>query len=57
MSNRAVWDIRQRHEWIAKPRRAKRLKRRTRTRIGLQAAIDRSQPEQAQPSESEAENA
>lgn len=43
MSNRAIWDIRQRHEWLTKPQKAKRLKHRARTRIGLQAALDRKQ--------------
>jgi hypothetical protein len=51
MSNRAIWNVRRRHEWLAKPRKGKRLKRRSRTRIGLQAALDR----QAKPDEDGAE--
>jgi hypothetical protein len=51
MSNRAIWNVRKRHEWLAKPLKGKRLKLRKRSRIGLQDAIERrqgeSQPEQA----------
>jgi hypothetical protein len=49
MSNRAIWDIRQRHEWLTKPQKGKRLKRRSRLRIGLQAALDRKQEAMAEP--------
>lgn len=41
MSNRAIWNVRQRHEWLRTPLKGKYLKRRKRLRIGLQAAIDR----------------
>ncbi len=41
MSNRAIWNVRRRHEWLTKPIKGKRLKKRSRTRIGLQAAMDR----------------
>jgi len=41
MSNRAIWNVRRRHEWLTKPLKGKRLKKRSRTRVGLQAAIDR----------------
>ena len=41
MSNRALWNVRERHEWLSKPRRAKRLKLRKRMRIGLEAALQR----------------
>ena len=41
MSNRAVWNVRKRHEWLATPLKAKRVKRATRVRCGLQDAIDR----------------
>jgi hypothetical protein len=49
MSNRAVWTIRQKHEWLQTPLRKKRLKRGQRVRLGLQAALDRraSPPERA----------
>ena len=41
MSNRAIWNVRKRHEWLAKPLKSKRIKRAQRLRIGLQEAIDR----------------
>lgn len=41
MSNRALWSVRKRHEWLAKPLPRKRVKRSTRLRCGLQDAIDR----------------
>ncbi len=41
MSNRAIWNVRLRHEWLGSPLKAKRLKRRKRVRIGLQAALER----------------
>jgi hypothetical protein len=33
--------MRKRHEWLAKPLRAKRVKRSTKLRCGLQDALDR----------------
>ena len=49
MSNRAIWNVRRRHEWLSKPAKGKRLKLRKRQRIGLQEAIERRQgtPEQS----------
>ena len=50
MSNRAVWNVRERHEWLRKPGKRKRLKRRKRLRIGLEQALERKragQPESA----------
>jgi hypothetical protein len=41
MSNRAIWNMRKRHEWLAKPLKSKRVKRAQRLRCGLQDAIDR----------------
>ena len=41
MSNRAIWSMRKRHEWLATPLKKKRVKRATRVRCGLQDAIDR----------------
>jgi hypothetical protein len=41
MSNRALWDIRKRHVWLANPNKGTRLKRRERVRCGLQWAVDR----------------
>jgi hypothetical protein len=41
MSNRALWNVRKRHEWLATPLKTKRVKRAQRLRCGLQDAIDR----------------
>ena len=41
MSNRAIWNVRKRHEWLAKPLARKRVKRSKRLRCGLQDAMDR----------------
>jgi hypothetical protein len=41
MANRAIWSVRKRHEWLATPLKAKRVKRASRLRCGLQDAIDR----------------
>jgi hypothetical protein len=41
MSNRALWNVRQRHVWLATPLKGKRLKRRQRLRIGLEEALQR----------------
>ena len=38
MSNRAIWNVRLRHEWLTTPMKGKRLKRRKRARIGLEQA-------------------
>jgi hypothetical protein len=41
MANRAIWNVRKRHEWLAAPLRKRRVKRATRVRCGLQDALDR----------------
>ena len=41
MSNRAIWSMRKRHEWLATPLKKKRIKKATRLRCGLQEAMDR----------------
>jgi hypothetical protein len=41
MGNRALWNVRKRHEWLATPLKAKRVKRASRLRNGLQEAMDR----------------
>jgi len=41
MANRAIWSMRKRHEWLATPLKAKKMKRSGRLRCGLQDAIDR----------------
>lgn len=54
MSNRAIWNVRKRHEWLAKPSKKESLTRRGRLRIGLQAALDRkakNAPVEAAPQE------
>ncbi len=43
MSNRAIWSVRQRHEWLATPLKKKRVKKCQRKRIGLEAALQRKQ--------------
>lgn len=55
MSNRAIWNVRLRHEALVKPRKGKRNKRRARLRIGLQEALDRREPGQGEASESSAQ--
>lgn len=51
MSNRAIWNVRERHEWLSKPRRAKRLKLRKRMRIGLEQALARKRSKETKPAE------
>jgi hypothetical protein len=41
MANRAIWNVRKRHEWLSTPLRPKRVKRAQRLRNGQQDAIDR----------------
>jgi hypothetical protein len=41
MSNRSIWNVRQRHEWLRIPGKTKRLKRRKRLRIGVEQALER----------------
>jgi hypothetical protein len=41
MSNRSIWSVRQRHEWLRHPGKGKRIKRRKRVRIGLEQALQR----------------
>jgi hypothetical protein len=38
MANRSVWTVRQKHEWMATPLKGKRLKKRKRARLGIEAA-------------------
>jgi hypothetical protein len=35
MSNRAIWNVRLRHEWLRKPKKGARLKNRDRVRLGM----------------------
>ena len=41
MSNRALWNVRRRHEWLTTPLKGKRLNRRSRARVGLEQARER----------------
>ncbi len=56
MANYAVWNIRKRHEWLAKPRKGKYLSRRKRARIGLQEALDRKSGEPSEDQQADAES-
>jgi hypothetical protein len=51
MSNRSIWNVRKRHEWLTTPLKGKHLKARKRNRIGLQAALDRKATPAAPPAE------
>jgi hypothetical protein len=44
MANYSVWNVRMRHEWLAKPLKKKRVKRRQAARVGLLAAWERNAP-------------
>ena len=52
MSNRAIWNVRQRHEWLRTHLKKKHLKRRKRLRIGLEQALERKRGNE--PSEADA---
>ena len=47
MSNRAIWNVRQRHEWLSTPLKKKRLTLRKRARIGLEQALERKREAEA----------
>jgi hypothetical protein len=49
MANRAIWNVRKRHEWLATPLKSKRIKRAQRLRCGLQDALDRKAGPQQPP--------
>ena len=49
MANRAIWNVRKRHEWLSTPLKAKRVKRSVRLRCGLQDALDRKKPKAEEP--------
>ncbi len=51
MSNRAKWNVRERHEWLSKPRKRKTLKRRKRMRVGLEQALERKRAKAAKSGE------
>ena len=41
MANRAIWNVRMRHEWLSSPLKGKRLSKRKRARIGIEQARER----------------
>jgi hypothetical protein len=41
MANRAIWNVRMRHEWLVTPLKGKRLSKRKRARIGIEQARER----------------
>ena len=41
MANYSVWNVRKRHEWLAKPLKKRRIKRRSARRVGLLEALER----------------
>ncbi len=41
MSNRSLWNVRRRHEWLATPLKGKPMKKRKRLRVGLEQALAR----------------
>ncbi|HEU4537228.1 MAG TPA: hypothetical protein VFS00_24075 [Polyangiaceae bacterium] len=47
MANRAIWGVRRRHEWLARPPKKERMGRRGRMRIGLEAAHERKREAEA----------
>lgn len=51
MANYALWNVRKRHEWLAKSKKQEKMSRRGRLRIGLQAAMDRKNPQPEAPKE------
>jgi hypothetical protein len=53
MANRAIWNVRMRHEWLVTPLKGKRLSKRKRARIGIEQARERKAL--ANPPEAEAE--
>ena len=44
MANRAIWNVRMRHEWLVTPLKGKRLTKRKRARIGIEQARERKAP-------------
>ena len=49
MANRAIWNVRMRHEWLATPLKGKRSKKRKRARIGVEQARERRAEGSAEP--------
>ncbi|HET9958864.1 MAG TPA: hypothetical protein VFQ61_30440 [Polyangiaceae bacterium] len=47
MANRAIWNVRKRHEWLSTPLKGKRLNKRKRVRIGLEQARERQKGSEA----------
>ena len=49
MANRAIWNVRMRHEWLTTPLKGKRWKKRKRARIGVEQARERIAGAAAEP--------
>ena len=49
MANHSVWNVQKRHEWLAKPLKKKRVKRRAAMRVGLLEALERKNPGSTEP--------
>jgi len=47
MSNRSLWNVGRRHEWLSTPLKGKHLKKRKRLRIGLEQALERKAAKRA----------
>ncbi|HMJ12598.1 MAG TPA: hypothetical protein VK524_14335 [Polyangiaceae bacterium] len=47
MANRAIWNVRKRHEWLRGALKKKRMKRRKRLRVGLEQALERKRGKDA----------
>ena len=44
MSNRAIWNVRLRHEWLRKPKKGARMKNRDRVRLGMKTVRTEAAP-------------
>lgn len=55
MANYPSWNVRKRHEWLSKPLKKKRIKRRSAMRIGLWDAWQRKKKPEPVEAEPEAE--
>jgi hypothetical protein len=55
MANTPKWNVRLRHEWLAKPLKGDRVKRRAAKRIGLFDAWERNKKDAPEEAEASAE--
>ncbi len=49
MANRAIWNVRMRHEWLSTPLKGKRLSKRKRARVGIEQARERRAESSTEP--------